>query len=403
MRTFEYRGYDANGRSCRGLVEGHDLKDARERLATRDVFPEELHPAGDQLVRRFSKRGVSFGIEVRAMLYRELSALLLAGLPLAAAMQVLIDAPEIGDARQHLAGIRDRIRDGASLARALEDGHPGVAAFEIAVVEAGERAGTLDVVLERLAGFLEEQARLRDRVVSALVYPSIVVAAAIIIGAVTLGILIPRIGVMLASANIPLPTLTLVVIGIARVFPFALMALTAAALIVFGVAKANQGFRESLRRKGASLVPHIPVVAVAQESLIRLRFARTLAMLVRGGVGMVEAVTLAGRATGNQTVAARAAEVSETVKHGANLADALRAAPVLGESLPGWIQAGEASGRLPELLDSAAGRFQQQWERRVTRALSVAEPLLILLVSAFVLLIALAILMPILSLNQALQ
>ncbi|OQA26495.1 MAG: Type II secretion system protein F [Verrucomicrobia bacterium ADurb.Bin345] len=403
MRTFEYRGFDAEGRSSRGLVEALDIKDVRERLAERGVYPEDLRAAGGTPGRGRTLRRGAMGIEMRALLYREMAALVQAGLPLAAAMQVLIDSPELGEARRHLAGVRDRVRDGSALAQALSDCAPGVAAFETAVIEAGEKAGTLDVVLERLAGFMEEQERVRDRIVTALVYPTIVVAATIVIGVLTLGILVPRIGGMLEAAAIPLPALTRAVMTTARALPWAGGALLAAVLGLAAVAHRRNDLKQWIRLKAAMLVRRVPVIAAARAALIRLRFARTLAMLVRGGVGMVEAVTLAGRATGHEEIVVASLRASAAVKHGSSLADAIRSAPVLGESLPGWIQAGEASGRLPDLLDNAANRYQQQWERGVTRALSVTEPVLILLVSALVLVIALAILMPIMSLNQALQ
>lgn len=403
MRTFEYKGFDAAGRTCRGLVEALDVKEAREKLAAQGLYPERIDSAGGERAFRGARREAGFDLAARAMVYRELGTLLRAGLPLARALQVLIDAPELGDARRYLAAMRDRIQEGASMAASLRGAAPGVSAFETAVVEAGERAGALGIVLERLAVFMEEQERIRDRVINALIYPAIVVAAALIIGAVTLGILVPRIGGMLDSANLPLPAVTKGVLAVARAFPalglILMLAIAGAALAL----RARAEWRDELRRRIAGWLNRAPLTAAIRGTLLRLRFTRTLAMLIRGGVGMVEAVKLAGEATGNAEAAEAAALASDAVKHGKSLADALRVSPQLGESLPGWVQAGEASGKLEELLESAADRYQQQWERRVTRLLTVVEPVLILLVSAFVLVIALAILMPVMNLNQALQ
>jgi type II secretory pathway component PulF len=144
-----------------------------------------------------------------------------------------------------------------------------------------------------------------------------------------------------------------------------------------------------------------PLVQRGYSALVNLRFARTLSLLLGGGVSLVDGVILAGRATGSAWVARLAESGAEALRHGKNLAEAVRAIEPLSASLPGWIQAGEASGKLENLLENAGDRYQQQWDRLISRGLSVLEPLLILAVGLFVLLIALSILLPVMSLNQA--
>ena len=114
-------------------------------------------------------------------------------------------------------------------------------------------------------------------------------------------------------------------------------------------------------------------------------------------------MSLAGRATGSAWVGRLAENGAEALRHGKSLAEAVRAIEPLSASLPGWIQAGEASGKLEDLLENAGDRYQQQWDRLISRGLSVLEPVLILAVGLFVLLIALSILMPVMSLNQAMN
>jgi general secretion pathway protein F len=125
-------------------------------------------------------------------------------------------------------------------------------------------------------------------------------------------------------------------------------------------------------------------------------------MLLRGGVPLVEALAIAGRATGSAWITATTAQGAEKVKHGASIAAALRTIEPLNLALPAWVQAGEAGGNLDALLDHAADRFQQQWDRLMTRSMALIEPALIIIVGVFVLLIALAILLPILTMNQTL-
>jgi len=133
-----------------------------------------------------------FNVNFRSLLYRELGALLNAGLPLVAALEVLIQSPELGEARNVLAEIRDRVREGMSFAQALAGAGPQVRAFEKAVIAVGEKSGTLDAVLVDVAEFLEEQQQVQERIQSALIYPMIVVSFAVIVSIVMLGFVIPK-------------------------------------------------------------------------------------------------------------------------------------------------------------------------------------------------------------------
>jgi general secretion pathway protein F len=399
MSTFEYRGFDGAGRVRTGLIEGVDAKEARERVLRLGILVEELSPVAG------APRGdwrAHLSLADRAVFYHELSALLKAGLPLARALQMLIESPEAGAARVLFARLRDRVAEGAAFHKVLAEVARHVPPFETAVLEAAEKTGNLGVALEYLAVFLDEQDRLRGRIGNALVYPAIVVAAAILIGGGTLGVLVPKIGAVLAESQIPQPAITRWVVGVGRLMPWILGGCVLAggafaAWIRFwpgGLAFAQHAWEAVLER--------LPVVATARNALAGLRFARTLALLLRGGVPLVEALPLAGKATGRRDISEASESMAERVRHGSSLAEAVRAVPALGGRLPGWIQAGEAGGQLEDLLESAAARLQTQWERSTARWIALLEPALTLLVSAFVLAIALAVLLPILSMTRAL-
>jgi type II secretory pathway component PulF len=154
------------------------------------------------------------------------------------------------------------------------------------------------------------------------------------------------------------------------------------------------------RQKADRFLFNMPLWGKGYESLSCLRFSRTLAFLLDGGIALPEAVTMAGRATGSEWVEALATREAEAIKHGSGLAEAVQRIPPLANGLPGWIQAGEASGDVAGLLKHAADRFDQIWERLIARAVQVFEAVIILFVGVCVLMLALAILLPILSLNQ---
>ena len=403
MKTFEYRGFDASGRAAKGLVEALDVKDARERLAGRDILPERIHPVGESRVRPHRLFRDDFGLPARAMAYREIGALVRSGLPLAQVLEVLISAPEMGDSRSKLADIRDRVREGSSFADALVRSSPKVGAFEKAVIEVGERSGTLDEVLSRLAGFLDEQQTISERIQTALIYPAIVFSVAVAVAVLMLGLLITRVTKLLEESSIPLPLLTRVALGAGHWILPVLLAILAAGVLAAAVfrrrMKTDPGWSERVDRK----LFRLPWFSRGYTALMNLRFARTLSILIRGGVPLVEGFAMAGRATGNAWITRLAVDGAESVRQGKSLAESVRLIEPLSLSLPGWIQVGEASGKLGDLLDNAAGRFQQQWEKSVARSLTVLEPVLVLGVGVFVLLVALSILLPILTLNRTLM
>lgn len=338
-------------------------------------------------------------VPVRAAVYRELGSLLKAGLPFARAMEILIESPELGACRGELAAVRDRVREGANPADAFS-ASGRLSPFETAVLHAGQRAGALDASLARLAAFMEEQARTAGRVRTALIYPALVSVLALVVAALMLGVMLPRFAGIWEEAQIPLPLLTRAVMAAGRILiGFVLPALAAAAALAVAFRHRIRGSAR-LRRAGERALARLPGARGAWTALVSMRFARTLALMIEGGVPMLEAMGLAGRATGSLWVAGEVDREAESVRHGGTLADALRRVGPLSGTLPGWVQAGEAGGDLSGLLEAAAERQQDAWDRALARSMALLEPALIIVIGSVVFLIALAILLPVLALNR---
>jgi len=403
MKTFEFKGYDSAGKAARGLIEALDLKNAREKLAVRGVLAERVSLVGaSDSTRPWRRKKQVFTGNARAAFYREISALLKAGLPLAQSLEILIDAPETGLNRIILAALRDQIRDGTSFADSLRQHAKEVRSYELAAVDVGARAGTLDVVLERLAGFMEEQEALKERIQTALIYPAVVLMLTILVAILMLGIMIPRFAKMFADTQMELPFITRCVLASGQ---YVLVGAVLLPLVLIGLlylirSRSTRDLDFAVRIN--VMIFRIPLIGRAYTALVNLRFARTLALLLEGGVSLVEGLPLAGRATGSIYISEQTGQQADAVRHGSSLADAIRRIPPLSGSLPGWIQAGEASGNLGGLLEQAAIRSQQAWERMIARSMEMLEPLLILIIGVLVLILALAVLLPVLSLNNAL-
>lgn len=415
MKTFAYKGYDAAGRAMRGLVEAHEPKEAREKLIRQGVFAEDLRDSLD--VASGTTRGRrGFGLAVRAAMYRQLAVLLKSGLPLAAALDVLIQSPDDEIDPTLLAGVRDRLKGGLGFADALDHGggaaakregqgqeaHVTLSAFEHAIVQAGEKTGNLDVVLDQLAGYLDEQQALNEGIRSAMLYPVLVICLAVLVAVGMLGFVVPSLAKMFVESRIELPTLTRVVVWTSRWFWLIGGVLAAMGWLFYSIVRArwrNDLSREAIEQRLFSA----RWLGRGLRLMCGVRFARTMSLLLRGGVQLVDGLEIAGRATGSRWIARMMTEEAEAMRHGRSFAQALRRVPPLGGLLASWIQAGEASGSLDTLLHTAAERMQYQWSQFLNRALNMIGPVLILMVGAFVLLIALAILLPILSLSQGLR
>jgi general secretion pathway protein F len=399
LKTFQYRAYDRAGRRLRGLVEADDLKSARDRLQSQGLLPEDVVPVGSGARER---RPPSLRASARAVIYRELASLLRAGVPLTRGIEMVIDSPDLAASGPALAGVRDRIREGAPPAAAFAAAG-GLTDFETAALEAGQRAGALHEAMERLAEAMEERARLRSRMLSALVYPMVVSALTLVVSVLVLGVMLPRFAQAWTDAGIRLPRFTQAVLGAGRV----LLAVVLPAVAVFAAAAVL--FRQRLaassawRERAARRLLRTPVAGPLYASLVSSRYAQTLSLLLRAGVPLLEGMTMAGRATGSAWVARGAEEESQSVRHGGSLADALRRIPPLARGVAGWARAGEASGDLAGMLDVAARRARDHVDRLTVRSLALLEPLLIVALGAMVFVVALAVFLPILALNQGLR
>lgn len=398
MRTYEYKGYTVSGARTEGFVEAWNAKDARAHLAEKGVLAESVwsHNSG------MSSRRTGCPAGVRAAFYREAAALLQAGIPLVDAIETLLDAPELATGRRVFSATRDSVREGLSFAAALRSAGAGLRPFEEAAIESGERTGSLGTCLEELAEALEHQLRLAERVKTALLYPTVVLTLSLLAGLFMLGVLLPSFARLLEDVQIEVPALTRGLLLLGRWFWKAILpALLICALTTWLVLRRMRSREEGRVRLDLFLL-RLPLVGQSVRWLAALRFARTLGMLLQQGNPMLDTLPLAARATGRASVEKAMVGVQEKVRSGEALSLALTSVPLLADELSGWIYAGENSGELPSLLSAAATRLEARWERRTARLLALLEPVLVVCVGVLVFLLALAILLPVLALNQSL-
>ena len=390
MRTFEYAGLDATGRSCHGFVEAENPKQARSSLAQDGILVERLGYTG---------RMVRLTRLQRANWYRALADLLNGGFPMLKAFDVLQEMPDFIPVRSRIIAVADLVREGVPLSAALVRGHMLDRLDEQTALKAAEQSGHLPRMLHELAGFLEQQESLQERVKSALLYPAVVLVAGIAVAVLQLGYLLPRTRMLLPSGQ-PLPTYTAWVMAIGSALRnwgwIGLVITVVAGTAAYRMVRQSSDLRLRLdrfwldgwlTRRGVRL-------------LVNTRFARTLGVLLHGGIPVEEAMTLAGQSTGNTWVGKKSEVAAQAVRQGLRLSESLRLIPGLSGLVVGYVAIGEASGSLAERLHAAADRCSSDWDRYVTRRLGLVAPLLILMVGIFVLGIAIAVLLPMLSVSQ---
>jgi general secretion pathway protein F len=411
MAAFRYAAADASGKEMTGVLEADSARAARQLLRGRGLVPLTVEP----LVSEAQKQALSLALGKRlsqtelAVITRQLASLLGAALPVADALTVMVEQSEKQSVRELMAAIRTDVLGGASLSKALARHPRQFPDIYRALIAAGEESGKLGSVLQSLADYVEERAKLQQKITLAFVYPVIVtiVALAVVIGLLTY--VVPQIVQVFANTKQALPWLTRALIATSnfvRGYGWIVAAVVAVAAFL-----ASRALRvEAVRMRWHQRILRLPVVGVLARSLNTARFASTLSILVGSGVPMLRALQAAGETLTNRAMRARVIDATQRVREGFSLAKALRA-DADEERRPGHVKvfppvlihliaSGEATGKLPEMLARAADIHAREAERRALFFTSLLEPALILTMGVIVMLIVLAVLLPIIEINQ---
>ncbi|GJG97006.1 type II secretion system inner membrane protein GspF [Cupriavidus pauculus] len=402
MPAYRYEAADAAGRVDRGVIEADSPKQARSQLRARGLTPLTVDPlAGAGLAQR-SSSGMfvrRLSTQEQALFTRQLASLIVSGLPLDEALGALADQAERQYVHELLAGIRAEVMGGSSLSVALSQHPKDFPDIYRALVSAGEHSGHLGVVLERLATYIETRNQLTSKIRLAFTYPAIVTVVAFAIVIFLLSYVVPQVVSVFANTKQKLPTLTIVMLWLSDF----VRNWWWAALAVFAVIAAI--IRSLLKQPDVRLSWHrwlltAPLIGKLVRGYNTARFASTLAILVSAGVPILRSLQAAGETLTNAALKANVDDATTRVREGASLARALAAQNQFPPVLVHLIRSGEATGNLPVMLERAATGEGQELERRTLFLTSLLEPLLILTMGVVVLLIVLAVLMPIIEINQ---
>ncbi len=404
MPAFSYQALDADGKTRTGVVEADAAKSARSLLRAQQLVPLQVQAlSGDKLdgstYGRSSWGKRAFSNNQRTVWTRQLAGLVSAGLPLERALSSLAEEAETPAQRDVVATIRSEVNGGKPLGTALAQHPKEFSDIYVAVVSAGEQSGQLGLVLERLADDLEEQQNLSAKLMGAALYPAIVSVVALVIVLFLLAYVVPQIANVFAGSKQALPWLTRVMLAISdAVRSYGLLAMIA---IISGTACARIAWAgAAFRSKVDAAWLRLPVLGRMSRSYNAARFASTLAMLAAAGVPILKALQAAAETLSNRAMRDDALEALTLVREGAPLASALARNQRFPALLSMFARLGEQTGRLPHMLDRAALQLRTEVQRRALQLATLLEPLLIVAMGLVVMLIVLAVLMPIIQLNQ---
>ncbi len=403
MATFEYKGFDSNGRKVSGTCEGSGQRAIIASLRQQGIFASEIGKAGSRknfnLLKQLQASQVP--IEQLAIATRQLSTLLGAGLSLENALDTVAGQVEKAPLTKALSNVREAVIQGKSLHQALAESGKIFPPIYLSMAEVGENSGTLDQALANLADLLEEQARLRSRIISAMAYPLLmaVVGCGVLLFLVTY--VLPKVTSMLLELEQVLPLPTRILIAASSLLQsygwlFALI-LIAALLLLRGWVNGEPG-RQAIDHWRLKL----PISGKLHLLIATSRFSRTLATLIGGGLPLLRALEVSGKLLNNRVLQRAVEDAGRQVREGSSLAEPLQKTKLFPPMLTQMIAVGEKSGELEQMLVRVADSIDQQIEIAVNRLLALLEPVMILLMGSAVGFIVLAILLPIFQASQSL-
>jgi len=406
MGAFEYAALDRTGKEKKGVLEGDSPRAIRAQLRDQGLIPLTV----DEVAQREASSDKKFSFTLRrgisatdlALLTRQLATLFRSGLPLDEATATVARQSEKQRLKSLMLGVRARVMEGHSLADGMSKFPHVFPELYRATVAAGEQAGHLDNVLERLADYTEARQVLTQRIQLAMFYPAILTVISILVVSALLGYVVPQIVQVFEDMGGELPLVTRVLIGISGFFQNYFV------YLFFGIIFLIIGGNYVLRKPGPKYKFHrfllrLPAIGRFVRGVNTARFARTLSILAASGVPVLEALRIAGQVVSNLPMREAVATAAHKVREGAPLARSLEQSGYFTPMTVNLIASGEASGNLEEMLDRASINQEREQEMQISFMMGLLEPVLIVVMGGIVMFIVMGTLLPIFNMKDLIQ
>ena len=398
MARFHYKAVRNDGETVEGELEAADEASVIRHLQTEGLIPIQARPTGGLRSQISFRRTTGLTHREIGIMTRELATLLEAGLTLDRSLQILIELTEEERVTRVMENLQARVRGGATFSSALEEDNLFPRLY-VNMVRAGEASGSLDMVLARLADYLERTAELRETITSALIYPMILLVVAGLSVILLLVFVVPQFTVLFQDMGAALPLPTRIVIGVGDLFrDYWWAMLVVIAVLALAVERWMQkpGVRTRLDHK----VLDVPLFGDLVWKLETARFCHTLSTLLKNGLPLLSALNLSREVVGNRKISGLLEEAGEDLKHGRGLAEPVARREILPQMALQMIRVGEESGTLDAMLGKVAETYDKETEASVKRLLTLLEPVLIIGLGIVVAGIIISIIVPILGANE---
>ena len=401
MPEFAYHAIDPDGREQRGRIAAANDDAARDRLTSKNLYIVSVAPAPARVSALASlpiKRQPRLNAKQLTLFTRQLSSLAQVS-PLEEALRTISRQSEQPHVRQILTEVHAGVVEGQRLSEAMRREGNSFPPLYRAMIAAGEGAGTLPLITERLAILLERQAEMRGKLIGALAYPAILSLVAILVVMGLMVSVVPRVVEQFDNVDQQLPLITRIVIGISAFLANYYWVIIIAVILgglLFAQALKRPAFRLSVDRT----VLRIPLLGKLLRNLHAARMARTLATMVASRLPLLEGLRLTGGTIRNKVLSAANDDIVESVRSGGSLSGAMRTSGVFPPLLVYLTASGESAGQLDTMLERAAEYLEREFDNFTSTALSLLEPLIIVAMGGVVAVIILAILLPILQLQN---
>ena len=402
MPSFRYKAVTPAGETVQGRMDAASADDVVARLQEQGNVPLEATDAagGDSPFSGLRRKTLSGAALVEFT--GQLGILLHAGLPLDRALQMLLELPEGERARHVVERIRDRVRGGASLSRAMEEEHGVFSKLYLSMVRAGEAGGALDAALARLADYLERARRLRESVIGALVYPAFLLFGVLGALILLLAFVLPKFVPIFHDMNVRIPLITRMLMAFGSfLHDWGLLLL--AALVVAGLYAGARMRDPAVRRAFDARLLRVKVLGPLLLKVDTARLMRTLGSMLKNGVSLLAALNIARQVVANRELGAQLEPATEAVKGGDSLSHALAAHTGFPKLAIQITMVGEESGTLDDMLLRAATTYDGEVQSAIDKMLSALVPILTIVMALLVAGIMMSILLPLLSLTGSIQ
>jgi len=405
MPAFEFRALSADGSKERGLLEADSERQIRQQLRDKGWLPLEVIPVSEKSTRDYRifgdllQGGRRLSSSSLTLITRQLATLIAAGTPVESALQSVARQSTQRAQSRVLLAVRAKVLEGHDLATGLGEFPQTFSQLYRATVFAGEQAGKLDQVLERLADYLEARNRVQQKTSLALIYPAILSVVAIGVVIALLTYVVPTVVQVFESTGQQLPALTRGLIAASDFMrSYGLLLLLAVGLIFVAIKLLLKN--PAWQKRWHLFQLRIPLISGLIKGMESARFTRTMSILLGSGVPAIESLNIVKQVIHNQAMIEAVDITGQRVKEGAGIGQSLANTGLFPPLTLELIRNGEATGKLPEMMERAAINQEQEIETRTATALGLFEPLMILAMGGIVLVIVLAILMPIFEMNQ---